>query len=96
MAGPKYIIAGGEPTRKWKASAGSGAGIGLPLGTVVAYLVAYAFPDMPTEVQVAVVALIMWAATQGSMMVAGYLARPAAQDRPVPAPAQPPPGIPPA
>lgn len=98
MAEPQYVIEGGEPTRKWKASAGSGAGIGLPLGTVVSYLVSYGFPNMPTEVQIAVVAVIMWAFTQGSMMLAGYVARPARQDRPVlaPAPAPTPPGIPPA
>lgn len=97
MAEPQYVIEGGEPTRKWKASAGSGAGIGLPLGIVVAYIVAYAFPTMPDEVKTAVVAVIMWAFTQGSMMIAGYLASPARQDRPVLAPAPPPPtGIPPA
>lgn len=90
----QYKIASGQPTAKWKAASASGAGVGLPLGIVVAYLVNYAFPNMPQEVQVAVVALIMWAFTQGSMMLAGYLKRPAPEDKPVadePAPA---PGIP--
>jgi hypothetical protein len=82
-----YKIAGGEPTAKWKAASASGAGIGLPLGVVVAYLVNYGFPTMPAEVQVAVVALIMWACTQGSMMLAGYLKRPSVKDRPVVDPA---------
>jgi hypothetical protein len=83
MTGVKYKIASNEPTAKWKAASASGAGVGLPLGIVVAYLVNYALPNMPPEVQVAVVALIMWAFTQGSMMLAGYLKRPAARDRPV-------------
>lgn len=96
MAAPKYIIEGGEPTRKWKASAGSGAGIGLPLGVIVSYIVANVFPTMPAEVQVAVVAVIMWAFVQGSMMAAGYLARPSSADKPVVdrAASAPPTGIP--
>lgn len=82
MATP-YKIAHDGPTRKWKASAGTGAGVGGAVGIVAAYAAAKLDPTMPAEVLAAVVWLLTWALTQGSMMVAGYVARPDPQDRPV-------------
>lgn len=79
----QYKIAHGSPTRKWKASAGAGLGAGAPLALVLGYLVGRVDPTMPPEVQGALVALLVWALTQGTMMAAGYLARPSASDRPV-------------
>lgn len=79
----KYKISGGEPTRKWKASAGSGATVGGVVGIVVAYVVSRLDPTMPAEVLAALVWLLTWLLTQGSMMLAGYLARPSPSDRPV-------------
>lgn len=97
-----YRIKGGEPTRKWKASAKTGAGVGLPLVVVLGYLIGRIDPRMPVETREMLVGLIVWAGTQGAMMLAGYLARPAAKDRPEVDPAtlpkrpvEPLPGIPP-
>lgn len=83
MSDIKYRLAGGEPSRKWKYSAGSGASVGGVVGLIVAYIAAKVDPTMPAEVLAAIVWLLTWLLTQGSMMLAGYLARPAAQDRPV-------------
>jgi hypothetical protein len=93
---PTYRISGGEPTRKWKAAAGSGAGVGGVVGLIVAYVAAKVDPTMPAEVLAAIVWLLTWLLTQGSMMIAGYLARPAADDKPVidHAASTPPTGIP--
>jgi hypothetical protein len=79
----QYKIAGGEPTRKWKYSAGSGAGVGGVVGVIASYFIAKADPTMPNEVLAAIVWLITWLLTQGAMMLAGYLVRPSPQDRPV-------------
>jgi hypothetical protein len=91
MAEVKYKIASGEPTRKWKASAGTGLGVGLPLTVVLGYIVGRVDPTMPPEVQGAAVALAAWAITQGAMMIAGWLARPGKDDAPVVDPASVPP-----
>lgn len=98
MSEPQYRIESGEPTRKWKASAGTGLGVGAPLALVLGYVVGRVDPTMPPEIQGACVALGAWAITQGAMMIAGYLARPARDDRPVidTAATSPPSGIPPA
>jgi hypothetical protein len=79
----QYKIAGGEPTAKWKASAKAGAGVGLPLAIVLGYFVARIDPTIPTEVREMLVGLIVWALTQGAMMLAGYRQRPSPRDRPV-------------
>lgn len=93
---PKYKIAGaGEPTRKWKASAGTGLGVGAPLALVLGYVIGRVDPNMPPEIQGAFVALGAWAITQGAMMIAGWVARPSVDDRPViDIAASPPVGIP--
>lgn len=97
-----YRIAGRKPTRKWKVSAGSGATVGGAVGILVAYVMSRVDPTMPSEVLAALVWLCTWALTQGSMMLAGYLARPAKEDRPevdpetIPKrPVEPLPGVPP-
>lgn len=93
----KYRIASGEPTAKWKASAATGAGVGVPLAIVVGYVVARVDPQMDGVVREAMVGLVVWAITQGSMMAAGWLARPSPDDAPVVDPAtvpRPPSGIP--
>lgn len=94
MAEPQYVIDGGAPTRKWKYAAGSGASVGGVVGLIVAYIVGRLDPTMPNEVVGAIVWLTTWLLTQGSMMLAGYLARPARQDRPVLESTPPPVGIP--
>ena len=92
---PKYRLAGGEPSRKWKYSAGSGASVGGVVGLIVAYVAAKVDPTMPAEVLAAIVWLLTWLLTQGSMMIAGYLARPSVNDKPIiDVPATPPAGIP--
>lgn len=83
---PQYKIAGGQPTAKWKAAAAGGS-VGLPVGVVTAYYISVLLPDVPGEVQMAmnlcVVAVITWAATQGPALLAAWLKRPDPRDVPV-------------
>jgi len=84
---PKYKIAKGKLTQKWKVSAGTGLTVGGAVGIFVAYVAAKVDPTMPPEVLAALIWLTTWLLTQGSMMVAGYVARPDPEDRPVVDPA---------
>jgi hypothetical protein len=81
-----YKMATSRPSRKWKASAAAGSAA-LPLNILIAYVVGQGLPDVPGEVRAALVlcliAALSWATTQGAALLAGYLARPAPQDRPV-------------
>jgi xanthine/uracil permease len=79
----RYKTAHDGPTRKWKASAAGGAGVGGVVGIIAAYVAAKVDPTMPPEVLAAVVWLVTWLLTQGAMMATGYLASPDFRDRPV-------------
>lgn len=75
----------------------AGRGGGVTPVVVLGHLIGRIDPQMPIETREMLVGLIVWAGTQGAMMLAGYLARPAADDRPVvDRAATPPVGIPPA